>query len=450
MTWTATVRRTRPRTGSRPPSPAPRARSTSTTGCHYQSATTGRTASARRTPPAAAPTRSARGHAVAGRQRLHGGHQRLRHPGQHAGPADDVQPLVQPRERGRTARWLVYSTTGPAGPWTNVGDAVSATAPYISAGGYDSTLQQQLGAPASGRTPTTGANGALKAVTVNLDALAGQTVWFGFRFSTDSTINYEGFYVDDIRINADVVRRPAPPTRLLRVRRPSLRLTGLPATVAAGTAGDVHRHRAGCGGSVTATGYTGTAPFTSTDPQAVLPAARDLHRGRGDAASASPSRRSGTQSVTATDTANPAISGTGSTTVTAGPPARLVFTSQPAATPWRVRHRPGGARWAWRISTATRSPRAPTASPSRLGDNPGGSTLAGTTHGGVPSTAWPPSATCPSTRWARATRWLPAPRASRAPPARRSTSPRRRRRSWPSRRSPPTRSRARPSPRRCR
>ena len=65
-----------------------------------------RTASARPAPRAAAPTRQHAGDPVAGRQRHRRGHQRLRHPGQHRRPADDVQPLVHHREpvRRRLAR----------------------------------------------------------------------------------------------------------------------------------------------------------------------------------------------------------------------------------------------------------------------------------------------------------------------------------------------------------
>ncbi len=98
--------------------------------------------------------------------------------------------------------WLVYSTTSAAGPWTAVSDTASATAPYISAGGYDNTLSSS----SSTRIWTNqnmGANGSLKAVTVNLAALAGQKVWFGFKYYSDSSVTKEGVYLDDVRINAN-------------------------------------------------------------------------------------------------------------------------------------------------------------------------------------------------------------------------------------------------------
>jgi hypothetical protein len=107
-------------------------------------------------------------------------------------------------ETGYDGTWLVYSTASASGPWTNIGDSASTTAPYITAGGYDGTLNS---------TPTTriwtgpaggaGSNGNLKAVTVNLNALAGRTVWFAYRFYTDSSVTAEGFYVDDVRVTAD-------------------------------------------------------------------------------------------------------------------------------------------------------------------------------------------------------------------------------------------------------
>ncbi|HLL56098.1 MAG TPA: S8 family serine peptidase, partial [Myxococcaceae bacterium] len=65
--------------------------------------------------------------------------------------------------------YLNYSTSSATGPWTRVGDAVSATQPYISAGGYDGTLNSNTSIRTwNGRTGGLGSNGSLKAVTVNL------------------------------------------------------------------------------------------------------------------------------------------------------------------------------------------------------------------------------------------------------------------------------------------
>src|SRR5206468_3527099 len=61
----------------------------------------------------------------------------------------------------------------------------------------------------------------------------------------------------------------------------------------------------------TAAGYTGTAHFTSSDGQAVLPADTPLTNGAGTFSA--PTRRSSDQTLTATDTVTTAITGTSNT-----------------------------------------------------------------------------------------------------------------------------------------
>ncbi|MFL5347119.1 MAG: S8 family serine peptidase [Hyalangium sp.] len=233
-------------------------------------------------------------------------------------------------ESGYDGAWLVYSTTGSAGPWTNVGDSVSTTAPYITAGGYDGTLNSSTttriwtGAPAAAG----GANGALKPVTVNLSPIVGQKVWFGFKFSADFTVNKEGFYVDDVRILAQTYQtcstNTPPPGPAV-----SYTLSGLPATIGAGAPVSLTLTALDSVGQ-TATGYNGTATITSTDAQAQLPANVSFTAGVASGVNLS-FRTLGTQSITVTDTATPAITASGSTSVTPGAPAALKFLTQPAA-----------------------------------------------------------------------------------------------------------------------
>ncbi|HYH99699.1 S8 family serine peptidase [Hyalangium sp.] len=222
--------------------------------------------------------------------------------------------------------WLVYSTTGAAGPWTNVGDTASATAPYIATGGYDNTLQST---PTTRiwTTANTGGNGALKAVTVNLEALAGQTVWFAYKFFTDGSVVDQGFYVDDVRVNADgyesCTTNVPPPGPAV-----SYQVTNLPASSGAGDTVTFDVTALDAVGQ-TAVGYTGTASFSSSDPQAVLPA--DATFAAGVATGVSMSFRTlGDQSVTASDTADAAINGSATTNVTAGAPTALEFRTQPS------------------------------------------------------------------------------------------------------------------------
>jgi MYXO-CTERM domain-containing protein len=270
--------------------------------------------------------------------------------------------------------WLLYSTESATGPWTQVPDSVSTTQPYISAGGYDNTLSTNS-AIRIWTGPNGGVNGALKAVSVNLNALAGRTVWFGFRFSNDAIVHQEGFYVDDVRITSDAygacATRTPPPGPAV-----SYQVTGLPATSPAGEVATFTVTALDAVGQ-TATDYSGSASFTSTDPQAVLPPNTPFTAGVASNVSIS-FRTLGTRSVTATDTATPSITGSASTTVTAGPAAALVFTVQPGNTVAGASISPAVKvglvdQFGNPVSTGTQSVTL------ALGNNPGGSTLSGTT-----------------------------------------------------------------------
>ncbi|WP_233261949.1 S8 family serine peptidase [Vitiosangium sp. GDMCC 1.1324] len=269
--------------------------------------------------------------------------------------------------------WLVYSTSGASGPWINVGDAAVATAPYISAGGYDNTLNSSTTTRIWTTTTagSAGTNGALKAVTVNLGALAGQKVWFGFKFYSDTTSNYEGFYVDDVRINADAagscsthVPPPGPAVAYKVTGLPSVAQVTIPTSFSV-TALDAV--------GVVATGYNGTASFTSTDSAAVLPATATFTAG---VASGLPVtfNTGGDQSITATDTAAPGIKGTGSTFVTTA--TKLVFTTQPT-------NSTAGATFAPKVGLQDKDGKPVTTGSFNvtlaIANNAGGGTLSGTT-----------------------------------------------------------------------
>ncbi|MBJ6763828.1 S8 family serine peptidase [Myxococcaceae bacterium JPH2] len=219
--------------------------------------------------------------------------------------------------------YLTYSTTGASGPWTNVPDTVTANAPYITAGGYDGALTS---------TPTTrvwtnnnaGANGALKAVSVNLNALAGQTVWFGFRFYSGSKTVAEGLYLDNVNLVADSV---ASCTTKPQNAGPAVgyTLSGLSGTTPVGSPATFTVKAVDALGLV-ATGYTGTAAITSTDTNAELPA--NLTFTQGVATNVAITFHTlGAQSVTATDTVNATFTATANTTVTPGATKSLTFTS---------------------------------------------------------------------------------------------------------------------------
>ncbi|WP_225413269.1 S8 family serine peptidase [Stigmatella hybrida] len=271
--------------------------------------------------------------------------------------------------------YLAYNTTSASSTWIDVSDAASTTAPYISAGGYDGVLVSNLS-----RRVWTGANkgtnGALKTVTVNLKAMAGKKVWFAFRTYSDNISTAEGFYVDDVRLTADsaaTCTTSAPPPG----PAVSYRLNGLPTTSPAGVPVSFTVTALDAVGQ-TATGYTGSAAFTSTDAQAVLPPPTAFTAGVASNVPITFVTR-GPQSVTATGVGEPSLSHSAGTTVTAGPAARLVFTVQPPSSATAGSSLLPSLKvglvdaFGNPVTTGSQSVTM------TLGNNPGGSTLSGTT-----------------------------------------------------------------------
>jgi uncharacterized protein (TIGR03382 family) len=228
-------------------------------------------------------------------------------------------------EKDYDGAYLAYSTTAATGPWTPISDTVSTTQPYISAGGYDGTLKSNT-TIRIWTTQNQGANGALKAVTADLKALAGKKVWFAFRFYADNLYNYEGIYLDDVRLKADNIAScttsTPPPGPAV-----TYKITDLPASAKAGTPVTFTVTALDAVGQ-TATGYTGSASFTSSDAQAALPPTTAFTAGVASNVSIT-FKTLGKQTVTAKDTVSASIMGTGSTTVTPGDPAGIAFTVQP-------------------------------------------------------------------------------------------------------------------------
>ena len=90
----------------------------------------------------------------------------------------------------------------------------------------------------------------------------------------------------------------------------TLKVTGFPTTDTAGTAGTFTVTAYDAYGNV-ATGYTGTVHFTSTDSQAILPATTTITpEDQGTTSVTATLKTAGTQSITATDTANANLKGT--------------------------------------------------------------------------------------------------------------------------------------------
>jgi hypothetical protein len=112
----------------------------------------------------------------------------------------------------------------------------------------------------------------------------------------------------------------------------SLAVAGFPSTTTAGTAGAFTVTAKNSDGT-TATGYLGTIHFTSTDPQAVLPADytftsadQGVHNFTVDLKTA------GSQTITATDTVTGSITGSESITVNPAAASSLVLAGFPSST----------------------------------------------------------------------------------------------------------------------
>ncbi|HVE82255.1 MAG TPA: Ig-like domain-containing protein, partial [Myxococcales bacterium] len=124
-----------------------------------------------------------------------------------------------------------------------------------------------------------------------------------------------------------------------------------------------------------ATGYTGTATLSSSDAQATFPATVSFTAG-----AASPTVAFGTvgnQSLTARDSVNNAITGSGSTAVTPGAAAKLKFSAQPSSATAGVAITPAVVV---QVTDAFGNlvPSATDTITVALGNNPGGGTLRGT------------------------------------------------------------------------
>src|SRR5262249_50918475 len=118
---------------------------------------------------------------------------------------------------------------------------------------------------------------------------------------------------------AGITVTPAAASRLM--------VAGFPSPVTAGVAGSFTVTAWDAYGNL-ATGYAGTVRFTSSDPQAVLPA--DYTFTAADAGLHTFSavlKTAGKQSLTATDTANAALAGTQPVTVTPAAASRLLLSA---------------------------------------------------------------------------------------------------------------------------
>jgi len=98
-------------------------------------------------------------------------------------------------EAGHDGAWLEYSTTSASGPYTQIPDSVQSGQPYITSGVYTGTVQ--------GQRAWTGTNSSFNQAWVNINALAGHTVWFRWHFVSDASVSSNGYYIDDVSITGN-------------------------------------------------------------------------------------------------------------------------------------------------------------------------------------------------------------------------------------------------------
>ena len=226
-------------------------------------------------------------------------------------------------ETGFDGAFLEYSTAGAGGPWTTVPSGVTLGSPYIVSGGYNGS--DTNGRPVWNGTAAFPANGSFTQTSVNVDALAGQTVWFAWHYSTDFSINFEGHYLDDARLQLDAIAactpgsRPPGPAVSYQVALPASSQAGVAVNADVSARDSVEQ---------VATGFNGTANLTSSDVQATFPATVSLTAGAGTASVTFGTV--GAQTMTAVDSVDPAVRGTGGTTVRPGVPTLLRFSVQPS------------------------------------------------------------------------------------------------------------------------
>jgi hypothetical protein len=267
---------------------------------------------------------------------------------------------------------LEYSTAGAAGPWTQVMQAASATAPYITAGGYVAPLNGSFPTAWTGLQALT--NGSFLLTNVNIDGLAGRTAWFAWHYRSDSIFGFEGHYLDDVRITADGPQactpgsngNPGPAVGYLASLPPAAN-AGSPTPMSIRAVDSLDQ---------TATSYNGTANLSSNDPLATFPATVGFAAGL-----ASPNFTFGSlgaRTATATDTVTATITATASTNVGPGVPTQIAYLTQPSNAVAGVNIAPAirvelrdqfgnvATNFVGNVSLA-------------IGTNPGGDTLHGTT-----------------------------------------------------------------------
>jgi len=108
----------------------------------------------------------------------------------------------------RDGGFLEYSTTSATSGFAPIPDTDPGTGPFISGTSYDRNLAGASCEPPTAPTDqevfcaNTTTSKSWRKVTVNLSDLAGQTVWLSWRGVTNCSREFEGWYIDDVLVQA--------------------------------------------------------------------------------------------------------------------------------------------------------------------------------------------------------------------------------------------------------
>ena len=97
---------------------------------------------------------------------------------------------------------LEISTDG-GGAWDDLG-------PYLTANGYNGTLNTGYNNPLGGRDAWVGDLAVWTQVQVDLSSFAGQEAHFRWRIGCDSSVSDVGWYIDDVQLASPLPPNPAP------------------------------------------------------------------------------------------------------------------------------------------------------------------------------------------------------------------------------------------------
>ena len=88
---------------------------------------------------------------------------------------------------------VVEISTDEGATWEDLGDAMTEN-------GYNATISTQFGSPIGGRMAFAGSSGGFIETVVDLSDYVDEDILIRFRFATDTSVNADGWYVDDVVI----------------------------------------------------------------------------------------------------------------------------------------------------------------------------------------------------------------------------------------------------------